>query len=42
MGKTIKHSTNQATQQKALHLVSAWSNEQQLILAQQKVAERRC
>lgn len=39
-GKTAKHSTNQGIGQKAIHLVSAWANEQKLVLAQQKVDER--
>ncbi|WP_246141972.1 ISAs1 family transposase, partial [Hyella patelloides] len=39
-GKTAKHSTNQGTDKKAIHLVNAWASEQKLVLAQQKVDER--
>lgn len=37
-GKTLRRSHDQASGQSALHLVSAWSTENHLVLGQQKVA----
>ena len=39
-GKTLKHSGSKGIGQKAIHLVNAWANEQQLVLAQTKVNEK--
>jgi predicted transposase YbfD/YdcC len=39
-GKTLRHSFDAATQQQAIHMVSAWANESRLVLGQVKVAEK--
>ncbi|NEP51636.1 MAG: ISAs1 family transposase, partial [Moorea sp. SIO3C2] len=39
-GKTLKQSYDRNRQQKALHIVSAWSSSHQLVLGQQKVKDK--
>ena len=39
-GKTAKHSGSKETEQKAIHLVNAWANEQRLVLGQTKVNDK--
>lgn len=39
-GKTLKHSGSKGIGKKAIHLVNAWANEQQLVLGQVKVNDK--
>jgi len=39
-GKSLKGSYDRKSQLKALHMVSAWSNEHRLVLGQKKVSEK--
>ncbi|MBF2057637.1 MAG: ISAs1 family transposase [Cyanobacterium sp. T60_A2020_053] len=39
-GKTLRHSYDSAHNQKAIHMVSAWATENNLVLAQVKVDEK--
>lgn len=39
-GKTLRHSFDTASQQKAVHIVSAWASESRLVLAQTQVSEK--
>ena len=39
-GKTLRHSFDTASEQKAVHMVSAWASESRLVLAQTPVSEK--
>jgi len=39
-GKTLRHSFDTASEQKAVHIVSAWASESRLVLAQTQVSEK--
>jgi len=39
-GKTLRHSFDTASEQKAVHIVSAWASESRLVLAQTKVEDK--
>ena len=40
-GKTLRHSFDTATGQKAIHMVSAWASQNRLVLGQVKVEDKR-